>query len=476
MSACDHCATELPDAARFCFVCGRDVAPATVVSSQPHGAPDAISRLRERLAKSLGGRYQLRELLGAGGMGVVFLADDVSLDRPVAIKVLPTALSSDKNIVARFRREAKTAANLDHPGIIPVLSVESDNELHYFVMKYVAGQTLEATLRDGPLPVPLAVQVLREAANALGYAHRHGVVHRDVKPANIMLEDERVIVTDFGISKVDAASSSSATTAARLTDLGSVVGTPAYMAPEQAIGQHVDGRTDQYALAVVGFEMLAGKVPFDDITPHAIIQRHINNLPPELGSLRPDAPRHVIAAISRALSKAPSNRFATMEEFAAALSGSGSRGTGNLEFAVPVANVTETVQRAKPVSKGNRLGRWAAVIVLLLAGVGAAAAWARARETPGQAAKVAPATTPATPSSTRRRSVSFTVDSKPRATVYVNDVRVGETPLAGHRLLVGREYQILVVKAGYRPKRETITTTGTSPIKRNYVLERSRRR
>lgn len=476
MSACDHCATELPDAARFCFVCGRDVVPATVVSSREHRAPDAISRLRERLAKSLGGRYQLRELLGAGGMGVVFLADDVSLGRPVAIKVLPTELSSDKNIVARFRREAKTAANLDHPGIIPVLSVESDADLHYFVMKFVAGQTLEGTLRDGPLPVPLAVQVLREAATALGYAHRHGVVHRDVKPANIMLEDERVIVTDFGISKVEATASSSATTAARLTDLGTVVGTPAYMAPEQAIGQHVDGRTDQYALAVVGFEMLAGKVPFDDITPHAIIQRHISNLPPDLGSLRPDAPRHVVAAISRALSKAPSNRFPTMEEFAAALSGAGSRGTANLDFTVPVANVTDTMPRGTPASKGNRLGRWAAVIVLLVAGVGAAAAWARTRETLPRVADVTRTPASATPPSARRRSVSFTVESTPRATVYINDVRVGETPVAGHRLLVGREYQIRVVRAGYRPKREAITTTGTAPIKRSYVLERSRRR
>jgi eukaryotic-like serine/threonine-protein kinase len=365
--------------------------------------------------------------------------------------------------------------------------VESDTGLHYFVMKYVAGQTLEATLRDGPLPVPLAVQVLREAAIALGYAHRRGVVHRDVKPANIMLEDERVTLTDFGISKVDATASSSATTAARLTDLGTVVGTPAYMAPEQAVGQPVDGRTDQYALGVVGFEMLAGRVPFDDVTPHAIIQRHISNLPPDLGTLRPDAPRHVVGAISRALSKAPSNRFPTMEEFAAALAGTGSRGTANLEFAVPVANLTETAPRAATASKGSRLGRWAAVVVLLLAGVGAAAAWARgARETPARSAEVAPtgrsSTKPATPASpdrsreTRRRSVSFTVDAKPRATIYINDVRVGETPLSGHRLLVGREYHIRAVRDGYRTKRETITTTGTAAIRRSYVLERSRRR
>src|SRR5688572_22111169 len=313
MSVCDHCTTELPEAARFCYVCGRDVVPTAAAPSRPHHAPDAIGKLRERLAKSLDGRYRIRKVLGAGGMGVVFLADDRSLGRPVAIKVLPTELSTDKNVVARFRREAKTAASLDHPGIIPVLSVESDNGLHYFIMKYVAGRTLEAALSESaPLSIPFVMQVLRDAAAALGHAHQNGVVHRDVKPANIMLEDDdRVVLTDFGISKVSA-TSSSATTAARLTDLGMVVGTPHYMAPEQAVGQPVDGRTDQYALAIVGFEMLAGSVPFDDVTPHAIIQRHINSAPPDLTSLRPDAPRHVVAAIVRALSKAPSNRFPTM--------------------------------------------------------------------------------------------------------------------------------------------------------------------
>ena len=483
MSVCDHCATELPDAARFCFVCGRDVAATVVAAHKPSLEADAIGKLRARLAKSLDGRYQIREILGAGGMGVVFLADDLSLERRVAIKVLPPELSGDKSVVARFRREAKTAASLDHPGIIPVLAVESDDGLHYFVMKYVSGQTLEATLRDGPLPIPLAVQILRETATALAHAHRNGVVHRDVKPANIMLEDERVVVTDFGISKVETAATSSATTAARLTDIGMVVGTPAYMAPEQAVGQPVDGRTDQYALAVVGFEMLAGKVPFDDVTPHAIIQRHISNLPPDLGTLRPDAPRHVVAAISRALSKSPANRFATMEEFAAALAGSGSRGTANLEFSVPVANVNEALAPVAP-TKGSRVGRWAAIIVLLLAGVGGAAAWAsgsRPRaQTAGTTAVRPTSKSPASSTTnrtreTRRRLVSFSVESKPRATIYINDVRVGETPVDGHRLITGREYNILLVRAGYRPKRDTFTATGSAPIRRSYVLERLRR-
>jgi serine/threonine-protein kinase len=485
MSVCEHCATELPDAARFCYVCGRDVAApdADVAGAES----DATAQLKTRLTRALDGRYRIRDVLGAGGMGVVFRGEDLSLDRPVAIKVLPAALSSDKNVVARFRREAKTAASLDHPGIIPVLLVESDNGLHYFVMKYVAGRTLEATLRErGPLPIPLVIQVLREAAMALAHAHKNGVVHRDVKPANIMLEDDRVILTDFGISKVST-TSSNATTAARLTDLGMVVGTPHYMAPEQAVGQPVDGRTDQYALAIVGFEMLAGRVPFDDITPHAIIQRHINAAPPDLASLRPDAPGNVVAAIVRALSKAPANRFATMEEFAAALAGNASRATANLEFAIPVANLGNTRPLAVAPAQRGAAGRWVAVAALLLAGVGAAGAWASARrDSPVKQAEVAPApratTKPAAPAATRRsrdarqRLATLTVESKPRATIFINDVRAGQTPLLGHRLVVGREYHIRVERAGFRTRRETLTPRESAPIRRSYVLERAKRR
>jgi serine/threonine protein kinase len=492
MKACDHCATELPDAARFCFVCGRDLVDvAAEPGAKSRSSTDATAELRARLANTLDGRYKIRRVLGAGGMGIVFLADDRSLGRPVAIKVLPTELSTDKKVVARFRREAKTAASLDHPGIIPVLSVESESGLHYFIMKYVAGRTLEAVLRDSaPLPIPFVMQVLRDAAAALGHAHQNGVVHRDVKPANIMLEDDdRVILTDFGISKVST-TSSSATTAARLTDLGMVVGTPHYMAPEQAVGQPVDGRTDQYALAVVGFEMLAGRVPFDDVTPHAIIQHHINTAPPDLASLRPDAPPHVVGVISRALLKAPSNRFATMEEFGAALAGTGSRATANVEFSVPVANVSETAQRLERAASRRpgrwRFASWAAVVVLLLSGLGAAAAWVGAgRETPRHTAEppasVSKNLKPKASASprakeTRPRSVALSVQSKPRATIFINDVRAGETPLANRQLTVGRTYRIRVERAGYRTRRETIIASGGGPIRRSYVLERVKKR
>ena len=493
MKACDHCATELPDEARFCFVCGADLLDTAGAPAVARRSPEeAIGELKARLTSTLDGRYRIRKVLGSGGMGVVFLADDLSLARPVAIKVLPDDLAADKKVVARFRREAKTAASLDHPGIIPVLAVESDGGLHYFIMKYVAGRTLEELLQGGrPLPIPFVTQVLRDAAAALAHAHANGVVHRDVKPANIMLEDDdRVILTDFGISKVTAAASSEATTAARLTDLGMVVGTPHYMAPEQAVGHAVDGRTDQYALAVVGFEMLAGRVPFDDVTPHAIIQRHINAAPPDLAALRPDAPANLVATISRGLLKAPANRFATMNEFGAALAGAGSRATANVEFTVPIANASVTV--AEPTAPRARrrqrrsLAPWFAVAAIVLSGAGAAAAWVSGgRETEKQVAKVAPVrpTTakPKTPATspgkdTRRRSAALSVESKPRATIFINDMRAGDTPLVNRQLTVGREYRIRVERAGYRTRRETITPAGSAPIRRSYVLERVKKR
>ncbi len=283
-----------------------------------------IATVKARLAHALGSRYRVREVLGKGGMGIVFLADDLTEEVPVAIKVLRPELSSDENGVARFRREAEIASRLEHPGIIPILRVGSEDGVHYFVMRYVDGCSLDALLRERkaderPLSIAAVTRILGEAAATLAHAHREGIVHRDVKPANIMLdEDGRVLLTDFGISK-SAVASTGATTAAALTEFGTVLGTPHYLAPEQALSRSVDGRADQYALAIVGFEMLTGAVPFDDETPHGIIHRHVNELPPRVTALRDDVPEHVAAAIARALLKAPSHRFATMDEFARAL-------------------------------------------------------------------------------------------------------------------------------------------------------------
>ncbi len=189
------------------------------------------SNLFERLRAALIERYDLRELVGRGGMGAVYLAVDRKLEREVAVKVLPPEFSHDEKVIERFEREARTAAKLDHANVIPIYSVESHGEFHYIVMKYVCGKSLEQILEAGPMPVELAQRIVWEAALALGHAHQRGIVHRDIKPANIMIDEHgRTMLTDFGISKaVESAASS-------LTATGQVVGTPHYMSPEQGKG------------------------------------------------------------------------------------------------------------------------------------------------------------------------------------------------------------------------------------------------
>jgi hypothetical protein len=502
----------LPDAARFCFICGREVEGATADPWLEEQLGDgSYAELQARLGHILEGRYKVREILGAGGMGVVFLADDLGLDRAVAIKVLPPEVSGDATVVSRFRREAKTAARLDHPGIIPIYRVESEGALDYFVMKYVPGRSLEAVLRDeAPVSVPFAMRVLREASAALAHAHRHGVVHRDVKPANIMLDaDERVVLTDFGISRASIAAAD-ATTEPRLTEVGTAIGTPQYMAPEQAVGQSVDGRADQYALAIVGFEMLAGQVPFDDETPHAIIHRQISEAPPDLARLRPDAPAHVVATIAKGLRKSPASRFATMEEFAMSLEDESksltpptrTRAIGAIGQPSPTRGLVHNDQEIDTAvdrvfdptasSRGTRsIALWMVTAVLLLATVGGVF-WARGgnkprrepervaradtRPTAKTAAKPAAVAQQGRAKETRRRTTTLSITSTPRATVYIDGTRVGDTPISGRTLTVGRSYQIRVEKKGYRTKRETIQASATKPVRRSYTLQREGRR
>ncbi|MGH7700217.1 MAG: protein kinase domain-containing protein, partial [Gemmatimonadales bacterium] len=308
MIECARCHTPIPDASRFCSSCGFDVSGGGVATSV--GAH--TEQLMGRLQGVVHGKYELRRMLGKGGMAAVFLAHDLTLEREVAIKVLPPDISQDPQVVKRFHQEAKTAARLDHPNIIPIYRVESEAGLNYFVMKYIAGTSLEDVLeKKQPLAVDYLQRVLWEAACALGHAHQRGVVHRDIKPANIMFDhDGRVMLTDFGISKAFQ-------TASALTGTGMIIGTPHYMAPEQAKGAPVDGRADQYALGVVAYRMILGKLPFTGDSVHTILYKHIFEEPAR--PARTDVPEHVTAAVSRALSKEPDHRFATMEDLATAL-------------------------------------------------------------------------------------------------------------------------------------------------------------
>ncbi len=246
-------------------------------------------------------------------MGIVFLAQDVALDRPVAIKLLPTEMARQTHLRERFLREARTAAKLSHPNIIPIFSVEEIDEHVFFVMAYVDGKTLgERIATEGPLSPPEASRVLREVAWALAYAHAQGVVHRDVKPDNILLEQAtgRTLVMDFGIAQVAEVASD---------DHAEVLGTPEFMSPEQAVGEPVDGRSDVYSLGVTAYYALAGKPLFAGGSPSEILAHHIGTPAPNLASAAPGVSRALSATIEQCLAKNPDDRFQRGELLAEAL-------------------------------------------------------------------------------------------------------------------------------------------------------------
>jgi serine/threonine protein kinase len=268
------------------------------------------------LQAALAGEYSLQRELGRGGMGVVYLARDVQLDRDVAIKVLPTHLAPAPAARERFLREARMAAGLSHPHIVPIHRVGQAGGFVFFVMSYVEGETLGERLRSrGPLPPAEATRVLREVAWALAYAHGRGIVHRDVKPDNILLEAAtgRALVTDFGIARGGGADAGPA------TDLGTILGTAHFMSPEQAAGAPTDGRSDIYSLGVVGYLAVSGRMPFEAANLPALILRQATELPPSVMRPAPGLPPALGAAIDRCLARDPDDRFADGEALAAAL-------------------------------------------------------------------------------------------------------------------------------------------------------------
>jgi len=263
------------------------------------------------LQQVLAGRYSIERELGRGGMGIVLLARDVALDRLVAIKLLPPHLAEDAQYRDRFLQEARTAAGLSHPNIVPIHAVEQHGELVFFVMGFVDGETLrERVARSGPLPPRLAMKVLQEVAWALGYAHQRGVIHRDIKPDNIMIEraGDRALVTDFGIA-----------TGRRTGDDGTpgeIIGTARYMSPEQACGEPVDARSDLYSLGATMFFALTGRAPFEASNLPAIITQQLSRPAPLLQQVRPEVPARLAAVVDTCLQKEPSERLQSGDEVA----------------------------------------------------------------------------------------------------------------------------------------------------------------
>ncbi|MEM4724179.1 MAG: protein kinase [Candidatus Hadarchaeum sp.] len=270
--------------------------------------------MSEDLVGRILGKYELRERIGRGGMAEVYKAYHASLDRYVALKILHPFLSEDPEFKERFEREARNVAQLRHPNIVQVydFDVDPNSDLYYMVMEYIDGPTLRARLmqlsfQGEQVPIPEAIRITRDLASALAYAHSRDMIHRDIKPGNIMLDsDGRVVLTDFGIARI--------VSGPNMTASGSMVGTPAYMSPEQGLGQSGDHRSDIYSLGVVLYQLVTGTIPFDADTPIAIVLKHVNDpLPPPSG-INPNVPEGLERILYKALAKSPDDRYQNIEE------------------------------------------------------------------------------------------------------------------------------------------------------------------
>ena len=284
------------------------------------------------------GRYELEELVGAGGMSSVFRAHDTLLERKVALKILHEQYTSDEDYVERFRREARAVAGLSHPNIVTVIDRGEQDGRQFIVFEYIDGESLKQLVdRTGPLQVDQAVGLTLQIARALAFAHQQGLVHRDVKPQNVLLNDDgRAKVTDFGIAR-------SLDVQQGMTQTGTVMGTSDYIAPEQARGERVDEHTDVYSLGIVLYELLTGEVPFPGENFVAVAMRHINEPPPSARERRPDVSPRLDAAIKCAMAKEPGDRFGSMGDF-----------VGELEAALDVDPDEDTGTIVLPRRPGRR--------------------------------------------------------------------------------------------------------------------------
>src|SRR5665213_3128042 len=270
--------------------------------------------IESSLRDALSTQYEIDREIGRGGMGVVYLARDVRLDRPVAIKVLSPGLSGDAELHERFLREARTAARLSHPNIVSIYSEGEAGGRPFIVMQYVNGASVGERVRDsGPISSVDGARWLRDVALALGYAHSLGVVHRDIKPENLLVDSvsRKAMIADFGIARVNEAS--------RLTSTGQVLGTVHFMSPEQVVNAPMDGRSDLYSLGAVAFFALSGRLPFPSESIGAVMVAHVNTAPPRLGDSASDVPQELAAIVDRCLQKDPAKRYQTGEELASAL-------------------------------------------------------------------------------------------------------------------------------------------------------------
>lgn len=397
---CFRCGSTLGDDQRFCGRCG------ALVSADPHsetlavetgGGEDQVERLRRVLT----GEFEVDGELARGGMSVIYKARDVTLARSVALKVLPPELGLTVRAVERFQREARMAAELEHPNIVPVYRVGHVGDVLFIAMKYVEGRSLDTVVAEqGAVPVAVVLHVLRAALRALAYAHDRGIVHRDVKTANLLVDTGgRVLVSDFGV----ALRASDVT----LTQDGAVIGTPAYMSPEQCAGRRAGPQSDQYSLGIVAFQLLAGAVPFDSDNLPGFINHHLHTPAPDVRAARDDVPEPLAKLVQRALAKRADDRFAATRDMLAAVEAlpfseedrrssedvlsrlaNGSAVPRVATRSIPVLAEMPTMS-LRPAARWRRAAIWAGVALATL-GAGAAIA---ARRPPAVANSLTPADT-----------------------------------------------------------------------------------
>ena len=308
------------------------------------------------LGERIADRYEVEELVGHGGMSSVYKARDSLLERNVALKILHEQYNADDDFVERFKREARAVAQLQHPNIVTVIDRGEEDDRQFIVFEYIDGENLkERVVRKGRLDVREALEIAAEVARGLAFAHSQGLVHRDVKPQNVLLNgDGRAKVTDFGIARSLAVDS--------MTQTGTVLGTTNYIAPEQASGEPVDAQSDVYALGVVLYEMLAGEVPFSGESFVAVAMKHVHEPPPNLLDARRDVPLRVAAAVDRALEKDPEQRFGSMDAFASELEAC----LAELDSPDDDADRTMVIPaRQRRAAQHKQVSRWPLLVVLI---------------------------------------------------------------------------------------------------------------